>query len=159
MSWKEAYIKQAKSDFMIYKEFSKTRKPICQQLHYLQMATEKLAKSYLCSLQNGHPKITHFALVKFLKICKRQPDIRAKLGFENKHTRFSSYIDSLLPIADMIEQLAPVGTKLDRPNPEYPWISNKEVIPPIDYDFSNFKDKHIQMSKFLKFIHKLIDVS
>ncbi len=145
---------------MIYKEFSKTQKPQCQQLHYLQMVTEKLAKSYLCSSKNDPPKITHFALVKFLKICKRRPDIRSMLGFENKHTSFRSYIDGLLPLAYMIEQLAPVGNRLNRANPEYPWSSsNGEVIPPIDHDFNDFKDKRIQMSKFLKFIHKLIDVS
>jgi len=44
--WSEAFLAQAKSDWQIYEHLEKTSFSKCHALHYLQMATEKLAKAY-----------------------------------------------------------------------------------------------------------------
>ena len=47
MTWREGYLQQAESEFSLYRGLNRGNRPICHQLHYLQMATGKLAKSYL----------------------------------------------------------------------------------------------------------------
>ena len=83
------------------------------------MATEKLAKSYLCNPKSNPPK-THYAFVNFLRITKRRPETREKLGYGNNYNAYSSYIDTIIDFAEKIEKLAPVGGNFDRVNPEYP---------------------------------------
>jgi hypothetical protein len=59
-------------------------------------------------------------LGRFLRISKGLPELRRQLGYEGNYNAFVSYIDSLLPLAEKIEALAPEGKRLDKPNPEYP---------------------------------------
>ncbi len=143
MNWREAYFSQAQDDYRIFREFKqRTDIAMCQKLHYLQMATEKLAKGFLCS-PNGEapPKKVHGALVKFLKTSKGQPNVRRQLGYENYRT-YATYIDGILGIAERIERLAPVGYE-ERLNPEYPWETDDGVICPVYYDFSEFSRQDI----------------
>ncbi|MCH8126640.1 hypothetical protein IIC38_11850 [candidate division KSB1 bacterium] len=152
MTWKDAYLKQAFSDYSIYQEFQKpkNRKPVCHQLHYLQMATEKFSKSQLCKGNKPPEKKTHFVLVRYLRTIKRLPQIRNMLGFKGKHEAFGYFIDSLIPVADMIENLAPAGSGMPKPNPEYPWedVKTKQVVSPLDYEFMNLSDSITVMAKF-----------
>jgi hypothetical protein len=41
MNWKDAFLRQAESDYALFQQLNraKTPSPVCQQLHYLQMAT------------------------------------------------------------------------------------------------------------------------
>ena len=140
MTWKEAFLRQAESDYGVFQSFNRSNTPIpvCQQLHYLQMSTEKLAKALSCPQGNAPPKTTHAALARFLRISKGRPELRRDLGYEGNYNAFVSYIDSLLPLAEKIEALAPEGKRLDKPNPEYPWTSpTGTVIAPIDYRFED----------------------
>lgn len=154
-NWKEAYFEQAKSDCEMYRFLNKNKRPLCHRLHYLQMATEKLAKSYLCS-SKGNPPKTHYAFVYFLKFTKKRPDIREQFGYGNNYNAYASYIDSLINLAEKIEKLAPIGGNFDRINPEYPWKDNisGEIICPCTYYFSDFSRDELSkiqmlLSKFL----------
>ena len=77
MTWKQAFRKQARSDYDIFSEFNNATnlKPICHQLHYLQMATEKLAKSFFCDQTLEPPRKTHYGFVRLLRMLKTRPDI------------------------------------------------------------------------------------
>ena len=115
---------------------------MCQKLHYLQMATEKLAKAFLSSPSDKPPNV-HKAIVRFLQTCKSRPEIRRQLGFDNQHEAFRLYIDSILDLAGRIEDLAPVGGQ-ERLNPEYPWLDGAgSVIAPASYGFSEFGQQEL----------------
>lgn len=146
MTWRKAYFIQAQNDYLIFSEFKKRPDiSMCQKLHYLQMATEKLAKAFLSSPTDKPPNV-HKALVRFLQMSKRRPEIRRQLGFENRHEAFRPYIDSILDLAGRIESLAPVGG-LERLNPEYPWVNGSDsVIAPANYSFPEFG--HQELVKF-----------
>ncbi len=139
MTWRTAFFAQAQSDYGVFREFkSRSDIAMCHKLHYLQMAMEKLAKAFQSSRSGDPPPKIHTAIVRFLKISKGRPEIRRLLGYENNHNAFSSYIDSLLEVAEQIEQLAPIGHQ-ERPNSEYPWSDNNGgAISPISYSFPEF---------------------
>lgn len=144
MTWRTAYFRQAQNDYGMFRELGKrTDVAMCQKLHYLQMATEKLAKAFLSPPSGGsHPHV-HDALCNLLKFCKQRPDIRRLLGYENNYHAYCSYIDSLLSVAERIEKLAPVGRQ-ERVNPEYPWLDHDgNVVCPVSYSFPEFGHQEI----------------
>ena len=67
--WARAYGEQAKADMEAYNVLSAVpRLPLCQSLHFLQMACEKLCKAYLCG-KNTDPaqlQATHVGIAKVL---------------------------------------------------------------------------------------------
>jgi hypothetical protein len=156
MNWHDAYLTQAWSDFQIFREMNSSRYPNCHALHYLQMATEKIAKGFMSKRSLEPPrKLTHYSLVNFLKASKSQPDWREKLGYGHNFLAYGSYIDSLLPIAGQIEKLVPEG--VDRINTEYPWINGEgDVDCPCKCDFA-FIDKS-DLTKFRDLIHRLFQI-
>lgn len=157
MNWQDAYLTQAWSDFQVFREMNKSRYPICHSLHYLQMATEKLAKGFLCKRSGGPPKKTHYSLVSFLNVSRSQADWRRDLGYGRNPKAYGYYIDSMLPIARQIETLAPTGGNLDGINPEYPWRNDAGTVEcPCKHDFA-----HINMSDLANFrslIHRLFRI-
>ena len=156
MTWRKAFLRQAETDYLLFCELNEHKKPLCHQLHYLQMATEKLAKAFTCGPNNNPPKASHPALVRFLQISKGRPDLRRDLGFQNNST-FRAYIDSLLPLAEKIENLVPEGNHLNKPNSEYPW-SNGHVLSPLDYNFKTICGNVPNMNKFKTLIANLIRI-
>ncbi len=144
MTWRKAYFIQAQNDYTIFCEFKqRTDVAMCQKIHYLQMATEKLAKAFLSPHTGAPPPRVHTALVKFLRISKGRPEIRRQLGYGENYQAYCSYIDSLLEVAGKIENLAPIGDR-ERPNPEYPWQDNSgKVISPATYLFPEFSRHEI----------------
>ena len=144
MTWRTAYFRQAQNDYGVFREL-KCRKDVamCQKLHYLQMATEKLAKAFLSPCSGRPPPRVHVALCKFLNMSKGRPEIRRLLGYENDYHAYCSYIDRLLSVAERIEKLAPVGGQ-ERVNPEYPWLDQDgNVVCPASYSFSEFGHQEI----------------
>ena len=157
MTWAEAFRRQAASDYQVFKQFSASGSKVagCHRLHFLQMATEKLAKSFLIGVASDPPKKTHLALVAFLRTISTNRDIRGRFKFGNHPKQFQAYIDSLIPLAERIQALAPLGGNLERPNPEYPWLSGQqEVICPADYDFRELTESEIV--RFARFIDTLL---
>lgn len=60
------FLTQARTDFQVFHLFQENEAiPTCHSLHYLQMATEKLGKSY--AWRQGPCDNTHRAFVGFLR--------------------------------------------------------------------------------------------
>lgn len=161
MTWRQAYLRQAVADFTLYQELTRDRRPLCHRLHYLQMATEKMAKFQLTKVSGGPHRPTHVVLVAFLKLIKGRPEIRRKMGYPEKGNAaaYWAYIDSLLPTAEKIQALAPVGGNFKKVNAEYPWedSDSDRVIAPIDHGFPEF-DRH-ELLKFQTFMENFIRIS
>ena len=66
MTWSEAFCTQAESDFRVFQKLMRENGSgevaFCHCLHFLQMATEKLAKSFLCLGQAQAP-IEHLLVI------------------------------------------------------------------------------------------------
>jgi len=154
-TWKTAFLKQARSDMAVFDVMG--RYPLCQQLHYLQMATEKLAKAYWSSM-NGtrRPPATHKKFVVFLQACCEIPRIRRAYGMSQP--QFRAMVRSLLPTAHEVENLAPTGD-MDKPNPEYPWEENGKVITPVDYPFSTLRLSVPTMGKLVDLVRVCMKVA
>jgi hypothetical protein len=157
MTWAEAFLLQACSDYAIFKSLSQSpATPECHRLHYLQMATEKLAKHHACLGTNGPPKKTHAALVSLLRQIPNMPQMRQMMGYSRNPGGFTAYIKSLLPVATLIEELAPVGGELHRLNAEYPWEDGKgTLLCPHAYSYPEFRKMQPQFLKFLKLMDQL----
>lgn len=155
MTWRGAFLEQAKSDYSLFTELNQTRKARCHQLHYLQMATEKLAKSFLCDRHGRPPPKSHFAFTRFLKISKGRPEIRRKLGYASNYIAYCVYVDNLLPAAAKVEALAPTGTDTNEPNPEYPCEETAgNVLAPANYGFREFS--RVELIHLQTFVNNLL---
>ena len=160
MTWAEAFFEQAQSDYAIFKDLCRLDKPKCHQLHYLQMATEKLAKAYMCkrAKKDEPPKTVHAALSKFLRFSKDFSHLRQQMGYHHNYMAYCGYINSVIPIAEAIENLAPSGQNLSHPNPEYPFDTDKGIISPVKYEFKEIELNKQYFLAFDKLIIRLIQI-
>ncbi len=55
MDWRSALMVQARSDFEMLNFLRFHNAPFCHQLHFLQMATEKLGKAFATAPGGGQP--------------------------------------------------------------------------------------------------------
>lgn len=126
----EAFIRQCRSDLRVFDELSARREnsiPECHPLHYLQMATEKLAKaSFLATGHQLQSRGTHVVFSKLPNILKRS-DLAETLGWR-RFDGYCRFLDGIGPLARRIEQLNPAiapsqmeGAAFAQPNVEYPW--------------------------------------
>lgn len=159
MSWRTAFLAQARSDAAIRRLLNRERTEYSHQLHYLQMMTEKLAKSLLASAGPDPPATDHAAFVRCLQVLKGRPELRRQLGYQDRAI-FRKYIDSLLPLARQVERLAPNFAKTSQPNPEYPWqpAPDAPVITPAEYRFPGFDPLKPQMIKLVDLIERLLRI-
>jgi hypothetical protein len=150
MDWRTAYLRQAQADYaMLLKLLGDADVPLCQQLHYLQMTTEKLAKGLLTPPGGERYPNTHNGFAKFVSVAKCLREIRRACGFRQAG-QFIAYVDSLRPLAQAVEDLSPEGG--DHPNPEYPWEVNGVVVCPTEYAFPALDLGSPKMIKLLRFI-------
>ncbi|MBW3623676.1 MAG: hypothetical protein KY468_09750 [Armatimonadetes bacterium] len=154
--WRSAFFQQARSDYEVFHVLRKEDAPFSHQLHYLQVATEKMSKGFAASVGGPRPPRTHHTFVTFMRIARGMPNLRHACGFQQADP-YRAYIDSLLPVAHLIENLAPVG-ELDRPNPEYPWEQGDEVAVPVEYPFPDLDFKLPRMMKMLNFIDRCFEI-
>jgi hypothetical protein len=127
--WRRGYAKQALADLRAREALlDRPELPDCQQLHFLQMACEKLCKAYLCglgvdpqSLQTSHAYIT-----AQLPAIARQQFVP---GWVTQAIRV---------LARKIELLAPAVSDAGRQpaNCEYPWVGpDGSVRVPCEHNF------------------------
>jgi hypothetical protein len=156
MNWKQAFRRQAESDYDVFVLLNNIDNlPVSHSLHYLQMTSEKIAKSFQCEA-NERPKLKHSVVKKFVVSLKTTPAVRNYLGYKDKNEAFSNFIRTMSSVADRIEKLAPSGQDVSAPNSEYPWQSREnplEVVAPVDY---SFKEYMIEYNKYEKFIEKML---
>jgi hypothetical protein len=105
--------------------------PVCHELHYLQMCTEKLAKAYYkTDLRTGH-----VAFRRFLTDVPANPNALKPLRF-TATADLTRWQGSVKPIVDAIEDLAPsIADNKGLPNPEYPWPKANPAVAPVDHAF------------------------
>ncbi len=153
--WRSSYLEQAKSDYAMF-TMIRDQAPLCHSLHYLQMATEKLAKGFLTQPGGTRYARTHNALVKFMRVSKTRPEFQAACRFKQSR-QFTAYVDSLLSIAQKVEDLSPEGE--DHPNPEYPWEINGVIVIPSEYHFSDMAIENPKMIKLLQFVDDCFEIA
>jgi len=137
--WARAYARQGAADLRVYKELRKLReaKTIeeCHELHYLQMALEKIARSYLLRHSAGDRSgylSTHVAVDAFVKRYAQSPEGKAR--FQNVEWA----LRGVKQLAGAIEILTPAVEREARPdNAEYPWSDGMTLTVPIDVPFLN----------------------
>ena len=132
-----AFLSQARSDWEVYKLLRTTELPACHQLHYLQMAGEKLAKAYrLRDTFSPIQELTahHTGFAKFMKQYLLSP--RFKDRYAGRTARLQSLMRDAEKLAREIERLAPAIEKAQVPaNTEYPWEAGGRVIAPCEWSF------------------------
>lgn len=142
--WSRAFARQAQADFdawaslHLYRSRDKKVSPLprCQELHFLQMACEKLAKSHLLEAGSKIRDLeqSHAYISKHLPAIVRDQMI---LNGESERAARSAR-DQYKRIAREIELLAPSvqrgGKRKD--NCEYPWEEGGRVIVPAEWPFS-----------------------
>jgi hypothetical protein len=112
--------------------------PSCQQLHFLQMACEKLSKAYLCwrgadpnTLQGSHAYIsTTIPQIVIQQLSRQSPKAQQSGG---------SVMRGIRTLARQIELLAPAVDAAGRApaNCEYPWEdSTGTVRVPAEHKFA-----------------------
>jgi hypothetical protein len=161
MTWREAFISQARHDFATYLGLTRRNACMADRLHFLQMATEKLARGYLAAPASpAPPTLTHTGIVRMFQHLKSDLALRQRLGYTHARS-FSRYLDSLLGIAGQIQSLAPAIAGTTQPNPEYPWrdAGLNSIVIPWKHDFRSFVDfENANAAKFLKLIAQLFEL-
>jgi hypothetical protein len=137
-NYQELWWQQAKSDHDVFMLVRGQGMAQCHSLHYLQMATEKIAKAYFWRSGSPPPR-SHAGFVQFLRFLGqvRQNDREriANLFSFNRFIDFQNWIRAILPIAYDLERLTP-DLANDGPNPEYPWPHVKPERAPVSYNFT-----------------------
>lgn len=158
MSWRDAFLRQARSEHEVRRRLNDASVEYSHRLHYLQMVTEKLAKGLQSKPDDPDaPETTHSGFVRLLQTLKGRRTIRRQLGFSDAAI-FRRFIDSLLDLAERVERLAPAAAGLAAPNPEYPWRDPKTglVHAPADYSFGLFDPRAPKMIKLERLLDELV---
>jgi len=136
MSWATAYAAQAKSDLEARDALLQHNLPECHQLHYLQMACEKICKAFLVSRGAAVEDLrrSHAHIAKQLPSIARH--ILSRQAGRVPHDTWE--VDAIRTLARKIELLAPaVDAGGAAPaNCEYPWEApGGRVIVPSEHRF------------------------
>jgi hypothetical protein len=160
MSWRSAFLLQAQSDNRVRRAINSGHIEYAHQLHYLQMATEKLAKGFATPEAEVYPPAkVHHAFVRFLHALKRRQDIQHQLGYP-KSDSFTWFVKSVLPLAEKVEHLAPNFAGTTQPNPEYPWQATPahRVIAPAEFEFPEFDARSPEMARLVWLVDQLLRI-
>lgn len=153
MTWSKAFARQAHSDFAARDALLQHDElPECHQLHFLQMAMEKLAKAHLLQASATHEEVrkSHAYIAKVIPLIVRQ-----ELSQAPGHTS-EWVVAAVRVLARRVELLSPSVTDggASPSNCEYPWQSRPgEVVAPSEYDFRIeplFERAGVTMLKVLK---------
>ena len=155
MDWRDALLVQARSNFEMLSFLRLHNAPFCHQLHFLQMATEKLGKGFATAPGGGQPVKVHRAFVGFIRSVKSSVQLRQ--ACHCGPGQIDAYIAALLPLARQIEDLAPSNAN-DGPNPEYPWQGSREIVAPAEYLFTSLEFDVRGMINMLKFLERCFQI-
>jgi hypothetical protein len=125
----EAFLHQARSDYRVFEllwEKDRNEVPGCHPLHYLQMATEKLAKAIMMVGSQEFDRYSHAAFSDLPHLVSRF-DVASKLGHSD-FRKFKQFLKRSTSIFHNIDELHPSigpsqfgGGTSEGPNTEYPW--------------------------------------
>ena len=109
MRWSVAFALQAKADLDARDWLLRNRQlPRCHELHFLQMACEKICKAHLMARPGADPlalQQSHAYITKNLPLIARQSLARQS----GRNERRSHVIESIRALAVQIERLAPAN--------------------------------------------------
>ncbi len=121
MTESDAFLAQAKSDYSIFKRLlalPRSEVPGCHPLHYLQMATEKLAKAFFLRLDpKGFRPHSHATFDRLRNVAKR-PRVAIALGWK-EFPPYAAFLESSRPVFRELVDLHPGHG--GPTNVEYPW--------------------------------------
>jgi len=168
MTVSEAYLRQARSDFAVFvrlRAMDRAAAPECHPLHYLQMATEKLAKAVLLASQRTFDRFSHVAFSDLPDVLTRR-NVAAVLGYRN-FKAYRQFLRRSAPIFRAIEQLSPASAGAsgrEGPNTEYPWPGRgidgmENWLAPADHRFGLLQEFHHSgdAAPVYEFVHLLLD--
>jgi hypothetical protein len=157
--WRIAYAIQAKADLRAREFLAQSDLPECQQLHFLQMACEKICKAHLCGTGTNpeHLQKSHAYISGALPVIART---QFAANGKNNPSDKSWVIGAVRVLAQKIEDLAPAvhhqGTV--PANCEYPWLdANGKVIVPVQHKFGINLLKDKAGRTLLSILHKAAD--
>ena len=138
-AWADAYYRQARSDWRLFEEL-RVRKDVerAHALHYLQMATEKLAKAY--RFRDTRTKeedllSSHVGFERFLRLFLGSADVVRR--YAGRNAQLLRVRRECCHVARAVETLTPsVDPEASPVNAEYPWADGERVVAPVDHTFS-----------------------
>jgi hypothetical protein len=137
-AWASAFALQSQSDWQVYNLLAgESHLADCHELHYLQMACEKIAKAYRCRDTSADLEDLlkrHVGFAKFMGGFLSSPSIKdAYKGRDAQLREISRFARNL---AREIEKLAPAVDRAGTPeNAEYPWESGDKIVSPCQYSY------------------------
>ena len=137
-AWADAFYEQARSDWALFRELNERGDvPRCHALHYLQMATEKLAKAHRLrdtTVADDVLLSTHAGFSAFLAAFLHSPALHRE--FRGRSAYLGAARRGCGHLARLVEQLSPaVGGPGHPVNTEYPWAAGDAVVAPAAYGF------------------------
>ena len=152
------FLIQARSDYQVFailtEKWKKSNLPACHALHYLQMATEKLAKARFW--KHGRTGMTHRVFKSFFETLPSDPRAQKAAGYGGKNEQWKAIIRASTQFAEAIQELVP-RQENQGPNPEYPWPPDEPVTAPVEFKFRIWHDlqESAKGRKFLKLVERL----
>ncbi len=133
--WASAFAEQGSSDLLVYEILSEANVPSCHRLHYLQMATEKIAKAYQVAGGHWSPrKKSHSVAVEFVKLYYNSPSMKKQ--YDHNREQFTILRGEMMILAEKIQKLAPAVDDENVPeNVEYPWATSERLEVPCKHKF------------------------
>lgn len=137
--WARGFHRQARSDWALMQRLRETDGVArCHPWHYLQMASEKIAKAYRLLIPNADEeelRSRHVGFERFIASVIESPAFAQRFRVRASQLQFIRR--RLRAIAREIEGLAPAVDRGANPeNVEYPWAVGDRVIAPCEYDFA-----------------------
>ncbi len=129
---------KGKSDLAVYDTLKKLRSDgtiavDCHELHYFQMALEKIGKAYVLRFANAqiqNHRSSHDVAKAFMQNVQKDPAFKSILGTSQSLSK------EVTGLATAIEQLAPAVERESNPrNCEYPWSDGSMITVPVDVKF------------------------
>jgi hypothetical protein len=157
--WARAFAVQAKADMQAREALIQHADlPLCQELHFLQMACEKLAKAhlYLQGSRSEDIQSSHGFGRKQIPLILREIYLR-KRGRRENTWLFPEIRRLANEIALLHPQVNDGGARPD--NCEYPWVDAQDQLhTPAEHDFGNLALAKTQAGReFMKLLKLAID--
>lgn len=161
LEWAKAYAVQGQSDLKVYELLGNANPPLasCHRLHYLQMASEKIAKAW--RLQDPHDSLSsllksHVATGEFIRKYLSSAEMRRR--YMGRNEQLDALTKAMKRVASEIEQLAPAVDREKVPhNVEYPWSDGVRLTTPCQSRFAIEDMPPTSIPDFLKILREASD--
>ena len=143
--WATAFGAQSLSDFCVFLRLRFLRRTVgdalevCHELHYLQMACEKIAKAYRLkgtAVDIEKEMSGHVAFSQFIEGYLITAGYGQRPKYSGRPQSFTDFKKRVRRVAEDVEKLAPaVDREVTPSNAEYPWLEGNEIKTPCRYSY------------------------